>query len=158
MKSFKSLGILSALLSISTVAVMAHAAPGAISAQRATIALDASQTVYGASMSFRCGDVVDYDGFLFGWDCEGVVTAADGSTVFSGSLPLVGLDPLTRIGGLAAPEPGSTAGKETCEGGQRECGPGSKFHGACDLANGGYSGSDPDPVYNIPQKWHCTLP
>lgn len=59
---------------------------------------------------------------------------------------------------IAAPDQDGTGGKETCVGSQLACGPGSKFHAACDALNGGYEGSNPDPATNIPQTWSCRVP
>jgi hypothetical protein len=54
---------------------------------------------------------------------------------------------------------GGTHGKTgTCTGSQRLCGPGGRFHAACDEEHGGYWGTNPDPTYGIPQTWTCTLP
>ncbi len=58
---------------------------------------------------------------------------------------------------FAPPANPGTNGKETCVGSQLACGPGSKFHAACDALHGGYEGSNPGPL-GIPQTWSCNVP
>lgn len=83
----------------------------------------------------------------------GSAAAADAATRISSDT-----SPRTSILIAApAPDPG-TNGKETCVGSGRQCGPGSRFHAACDALHGGYEGSNPDPTYNIPQTWSCNVP
>ena len=156
MKSFKLTSFVAAVVAATSIAAVAHAAVGTIAVRRATLSIG-EREVEGAQARFVCRDVEEHEGWQFATGCQGTVASADGSPIFRGVLQAIAVNPSEGIGGLAIATPDSTDGKVTCPGSQLQCGPGGKFHAACDAQHGGYEGSDPDS-HGIPQTWSCNVP